>query len=268
MSEKSEQTKQPQRLPEAAPALDVGALAGLPQQPQTMLLAHVQPDGQVAPIPYDQNKNALRVYMPDLAAVVGATGPTGPAGAVGSTGATGPTGSSGATGLTGPQGESGPTGPQGDKGDTGDSGPQGSSGETGPQGPQGETGPTGPVPDLTGADMPDFGPDIALTATTALDASNSHVWHTTEGATGTPDTRPATLPAASAGLLFRFFVENVNGLRIVATAGDVIWLTADGGTSAGGYIETTNIGIVELRAMNGTTWAVTAQTPGMAWTMS
>lgn len=103
------------------------------------------------------------MYAGDDAAVIGATGATGPSGndgasgmqgATGATGisgnvgATGSFGASGATGLTGAtgvQGSTGATGVQGSIGATGTTGITGATGLTGATGSAGATGATGPI---------------------------------------------------------------------------------------------------------------------------
>lgn len=86
-------------------------------------------------------------------AVVGQTGPQGPAGPKGDTGATGAQGMQGPTGAKGDAGAQGTTGPAGAKGDTGATGSIGPAGATGAQGPKGDAGAQG-VAGPTGAAGP------------------------------------------------------------------------------------------------------------------
>ncbi|XP_013406006.1 uncharacterized protein LOC106170605 [Lingula anatina] len=92
---------------------------------------------------------------PSPVVIVGATGPTGPAGATGAAGPTGPTGLQGGPGPVGPTGPSGaagvagPTGAAGPTGQSGNPGVQGMTGNAGPKGEKGRAGATGP-PGLAG----------------------------------------------------------------------------------------------------------------------
>lgn len=63
-----------------------------------------------------------------------------------------------------------------------------------------------------------------------------------------------TLPTAVAGLSFTFIVQDVDGIRVVANAGDTIRL-AGTVSGAAGYTESTTIGdVVTLVAINATEW--------------
>ena len=65
-----------------------------------------------------------------------------------------------------------------------------------------------------------------------------------------------TLPTAVAGLDFEFVVQDSDGIRVVAAAGDTI---QDVGTvsAAAGYIQSTTIGsVIRLKAINATQWVV------------
>lgn len=67
-----------------------------------------------------------------------------------------------------------------------------------------------------------------------------------------------TLPAASSGLSFTFIVQDTDGIRIVANAGDTI-RTATVVSATAGYTESTTIGSsVILVAINATEWMATS----------
>jgi hypothetical protein len=107
---------------------------------------------------------------------------------------------------------------------------------------------------------------LALTATTALAASQNGATITNEGATGATSGRVVTLPAAAAGLRFRVIIENANGIRVAANTGDKLLLFDQVGATAG-YAECTTVGAsVELRAINATSWVMIA--PSGNWTLS
>lgn len=68
-----------------------------------------------------------------------------------------------------------------------------------------------------------------------------------------------TLPTAVAGLVFEFIVQDADGIRVVAAAGDTI---QDVGTvsAAAGYIQSTTIGsAIRMVAINATQWVVTSK---------
>lgn len=63
-----------------------------------------------------------------------------------------------------------------------------------------------------------------------------------------------TLPTAVAGLWYQFFIQNVNGMRVMASAGDTIRV-GNTASIAAGYIESTAIGAaLFLVAINATEW--------------
>jgi hypothetical protein len=86
-----------------------------------------------------------------------------------------------------------------------------------------------------------------------LTANESRKTLTNEGATAQ---NYHTLPSAAAGYDFEFIVQDADGIRVVAAAGDTI---RDVGTvsAAAGYIQSTTVGsVVRLRAINATEWFV------------
>lgn len=63
-----------------------------------------------------------------------------------------------------------------------------------------------------------------------------------------------TLPAARAGLMFTFVVQDADGVRVVAGAGDTIRIAASE-SAAAGYAECATIGnVLTLLAVNATEW--------------
>lgn len=66
-----------------------------------------------------------------------------------------------------------------------------------------------------------------------------------------------TLPAAAAGMRFRFHVVDADGIRVVAAGGDTIrWKNNLSGGA--GYIESTTIGdVIDLECLDGTEWVDT-----------
>lgn len=82
--------------------------------------------------------------------------------------------------------------------------------------------------------------------------------YTNENATGGPSSRPITLPDPAPGLVFSFFVENSNGLRIQAPAGATIAL-GETESVVGGFVESNLRGDhARLRAINADTWMAEA----------
>lgn len=68
-----------------------------------------------------------------------------------------------------------------------------------------------------------------------------------------------TLPTAVAGLVFEFIVQDADGMRIVAAAGDTIRDVATV-SAAAGYIQSTTVGsALRLVAINATEWIVTSK---------
>lgn len=68
-----------------------------------------------------------------------------------------------------------------------------------------------------------------------------------------------TLPTAVAGLVFEFIVQDADGIRVVAAAGDTI---QDVGTvsATAGYIQSTTIGsAIRMVAINATQWVLTSK---------
>lgn len=75
-----------------------------------------------------------------------------------------------------------------------------------------------------------------------------------------------TLPEARAGLVFTFIVQDADGIRIVAAAGDTIRHAATVSGPAG-FAEATTIGnVITLRAINGTEWI--AESVIGSWTVT
>ena len=96
-----------------------------------------------------------------------------------------------------------------------------------------------------------------------LVASESGLTLTNEGAAAK---NYHTLPTAAAGLTFTFIVQDTDGLRVTAAAGDTIRIEADA-SPAEGYIESTTVGsTVCLLAINETEWIATAKLG--AWMVS
>jgi hypothetical protein len=197
--------------------------------------------------------------------------------------------------LQGPEGPRGPPGVQGDQGSQGVQGVQGVKGDMGPIGPTGgvpvtvsDTPPTGPslldgmlwwesdsgtmffryndgnstqwVPVTTGFPGPpgttgSAGIVVPKTASYTIVAGDSGKTFTNEGSTTKID---FTLPAAAAGQVNTFIVQDPDGLRVVAAAGDSIRL--GGAVSAlAGNLDSTSVGSsVTLQAINATEWMATA----------
>jgi hypothetical protein len=75
-----------------------------------------------------------------------------------------------------------------------------------------------------------------------------------------------TLPTAATGLVFTFYVQDADGLRVTASAGDVIRINTSVSATAG-YAQSTTIGSsVTLCAINTTEWVATS-TIG-TWTLT
>jgi hypothetical protein len=75
-----------------------------------------------------------------------------------------------------------------------------------------------------------------------------------------------TLPTAVAGLQFTFVVQDADGLRVTAGAGDTIRIAASA-CPAAGYVESTTIGdAVTLLAINSTEWVAVSYVG--TWTVS
>lgn len=63
-----------------------------------------------------------------------------------------------------------------------------------------------------------------------------------------------TLPSAAAGMSFEFVVQDADGMRIVAAAGDTIRV-AGSVSAAAGYIQNATVGsAIRLLAVNATEW--------------
>ncbi len=74
-----------------------------------------------------------------------------------------------------------------------------------------------------------------------------------------------TLPAAAAGLKFRFYVQDSDGLRVTAASGDTIRVYPEV-SIAGGYVESTLIGAaITLLAINATEWVAVAVSGAGIW---
>jgi hypothetical protein len=85
----------------------------------------------------------------------------------------------------------------------------------------------------------------------AISADKSGVTFTNEGAT---EQAYFTLPTAVAGATAKFIVQDADGIRVTAAAGDTIRL-AGNVSAAAGYIASTTIGsTVTLTAINATEW--------------
>lgn len=86
-------------------------------------------------------------------------------------------------------------------------------------------------------------------------ANRTGTLYTNEGAASRVDT---TLPTAEAGVAYTFVVQDADGVRVTAAAGDTIRI-AGTVTAAAGYIESATIGnTVTLVAINATEWVATA----------
>jgi hypothetical protein len=72
--------------------------------------------------------------------------------------------------------------------------------------------------------------------------------------TGTPALNYHTLPTAAAGTTFTFIVTDANGIVITANAGDVITIGGSSSTAAGTATSTTLGSVVNLVAIDATTW--------------
>jgi hypothetical protein len=85
----------------------------------------------------------------------------------------------------------------------------------------------------------------------ALTDLDSNKIYTNEGAGAIVD---FDLPTARAGLRYRFRVQNANGLRVNAAAGDTIRNLATLGGAAGNISSTTVGDTLDIEAINGTEW--------------
>jgi hypothetical protein len=87
-------------------------------------------------------------------------------------------------------------------------------------------------------------------------STESNTVFTNEGATAL---NYHTLPTAAAGLTFTFYVDDADGIRIVANTGDIIQINGVASTAAG-YTESTTIGSsLTLTAINAVDWVCTSQ---------
>lgn len=94
----------------------------------------------------------------------------------------------------------------------------------------------------------------------AMLASQSGAIITNEGAVALA---VCNLPAASAGLGVKAYVQNANGLKFNAGTGDTIRNYIDV-SSSGGYIQSTDLGAsFELRCINATEWVVMCGSSGI-----
>lgn len=95
-------------------------------------------------------------------------------------------------------------------------------------------------------------------STTVLTASQSHQKFTNVGATGL---QIFDLPAAAKGLKFKFFCENVNGVKVVPLTSDVIVdgnIISTNGTG-NGFIQSVDAGAVcELEGMSNGKWIISS----------
>lgn len=63
-----------------------------------------------------------------------------------------------------------------------------------------------------------------------------------------------TLPTAAAGLVFTFIVQDTDGIRVVANAGDTIGKVGTVTGAAGNVDSTTQRAVIRMRAINATEW--------------
>jgi hypothetical protein len=88
-----------------------------------------------------------------------------------------------------------------------------------------------------------------------ITAAESRSVFTNEGATAL---NYHTLPTAAAGLVFTFYVQDTDGIRVVANTGDTIRIDT-AVSAAAGYAESTTVGSsVTLTAINATEWVATS----------
>lgn len=89
----------------------------------------------------------------------------------------------------------------------------------------------------------------------AITAAESNTVFTNEGASAL---NYHTLPTAVAGLVYTFYVQDTDGIRVVANTGDTIRINTSVSASAG-YAESTTVGSsVTLTAINATEWVATS----------
>lgn len=103
----------------------------------------------------------------------------------------------------------------------------------------------------------------ARTASSTVYSCDEGVLLTNEGAAALV---AFTLPTAEAGRTFRFYVQDADGIRVVAAAGDTI--RVNGSVSAvAGRIDSTTVGsFIELMAVNATEWIAVASSG--TWTVT
>jgi hypothetical protein len=110
-------------------------------------------------------------------------------------------------------------------------------------------------------------PRIVLAQSTnkTMNASTeSNFMVTNEGATARVD---YTLPTAAAGITYTFYVQDTDGVRVIANTGDTIRIAGTVSASAG-RIDSTTVGdCVTLVAINATEWVATALI-GAGWTVT
>jgi len=88
-----------------------------------------------------------------------------------------------------------------------------------------------------------------------ITAAESRSVFTNEGATAL---NYHTLPTAAAGLVYTFYVQDTDGIRVVANTGDTIRIDT-AVSAAAGYAESTTVGSsVTLTAINATEWVATS----------
>lgn len=103
---------------------------------------------------------------------------------------------------------------------------------------------------------------IATGANRNVTTAESRTAFTNEGATARQD---FTLPAAAANLSYAFIVQDTDGVRVIAGAGDTIRIAASV-SAAAGRIDSITIGdSVTLLAINSTEWIATSLV-GAGWT--
>lgn len=96
---------------------------------------------------------------------------------------------------------------------------------------------------------------VAKTAAYTLTAFDSNRTFTNEGTTARMD---FTLPTAAAGLVYRFIVQDTDGIRVIADTGDTI-RNAGSVSATAGRIDNATIGsVVTIEAINATEWIVTS----------
>jgi hypothetical protein len=99
------------------------------------------------------------------------------------------------------------------------------------------------------------------TAAYAITVAESGTQFTNEGAGALV---ALTLPAAAAGLRFAFYVQDVDGIEVIAQAGDTIRIAATVSSAGGNAQSTTQGDFIELVAINATEW-IARSVVGAGW---